>query len=92
MEGEIVHIDHFGNILTNIPLDLVSSVRTGEHLAVTIRGRTETLPFRTTYADGQQDRLICLISSNEEFEVACVQGNAADYFTAQVGDRLVLRY
>jgi S-adenosylmethionine hydrolase len=90
--GEILHIDHFGNILTNITPDLLAHVQPGATLSVTLRDTTASLPFCTTYAEAQQDRLICLVSSNEEFEIARVQGSAAAYFSAQVGDGIVLRY
>jgi S-adenosylmethionine hydrolase len=90
--GEILHIDHFGNILTNITPDLLEQVRPGAYLSVTLRHRTERLPFCATYAEAQQERLICLISSNAEVEVACVQGSAAAYFSAEVGDGIALCY
>lgn len=92
IHGEILHIDHFGNILTNITPDLLEQVQPGAYLTVTLRHRTERVPFCSTYAAAQQERLICLISSNAEFEVACVQGSAAAYFSARVGDGIVLGY
>lgn len=90
--GEILHVDHFGNMVTNIPPDLLAPVQPGEPLTVTIGNRTAVLPFRTTYAEGQAEQLIGLISSNEEFEIACVQGSAADHFAARAGDHIVLRH
>jgi S-adenosylmethionine hydrolase len=90
VEGEIVHIDHFGNILTNIPSDLLREIQPGQTVSITIHGTTQTVPFLTTYAEGQKGRLICLISSDNEFEVACRQGSASDYLAAHTGDRIVL--
>ena len=92
IEGELLHIDHFGNLLTNIPPDLLTPIRPGQHLSVTLRGTTVTLPFCTTYADAQPGEFVCLLSSNAEFEIACVQGSAADCFAAQVGETIILRW
>jgi S-adenosylmethionine hydrolase len=92
IEGEVVHIDHFGNMLTNIPADLLRDIQPGQAISITMHGTTQTVPFLTTYAEGQQDRLICLISSDNEFEVACRQGRASDCLAAHTGDRIVLSW
>jgi S-adenosylmethionine hydrolase len=89
--GEILHIDHFGNLLTNIPPECLTHVRPRQQLSVTIGKVTVTLPFCTTYADARPGELVCLFSSNAEFEIARVQGNAADSFAAQAGATVVLR-
>lgn len=88
--GEVLHIDHFGNILTNITPELLADIQPGQRVSISMHGTTRTVPFLRTYAEGQQERLICLINSNDEFEVACAQGRASDDLTAQVGDRLDL--
>jgi S-adenosylmethionine hydrolase len=92
VEGEIVHIDHFGNILTNISSALLRDIQPGQAVSITMHGTTQTVPFLTTYAEGQPGRPMCLISSDNEFEVACPQGSASDYFAAHTGDRLVLSW
>jgi hypothetical protein len=92
IEGEVLHVDHFGNILTNITPELLAELYSGQHVAVSINRTTATMPFLTTYADGQQHRLICLINSSDEFEVACVQGRASEHLAVRVGDRVVLQY
>jgi S-adenosylmethionine hydrolase len=92
IEGKIVHIDHFGNMLTNIPSDLLSGIQTGQEVSITMQGMTQTVPFLITYAEGQKGQFICLISSDNEFEVACTQGSASDYFAAHTGDCIVLSW
>jgi hypothetical protein len=92
IEGEIIHLDHFGNILTNISPPLLRHVPPGALLSVQVRHTTAVVPWRRTYAEGQPQQLIALISSNEEFEIACVQGSAAAFFAAQVGNRVLLHY
>jgi S-adenosylmethionine hydrolase len=88
VEGVVLHIDHFGNILTNIAAPLLDTVQFGQDLRVSIGDSTYTMPFCRTYANCQQHTLMCLINSNEEFEVACVQGRAVDQVPASVGARV----
>ena len=92
IEGAVLHIDHFGNILTNITPDLLADVPPGQCVSIIMHGTTRSVPFLSTYAEGQQEKLICLINSNDELEVACAQGKASDYLIAQVGDRIDLSW
>jgi S-adenosylmethionine hydrolase len=88
--GEVEHIDHFGNVITNIGATLLGHLQLGQHVACTIAGRVYTLPFVQTYADGVPDQLIGLINSDDAFELAMARGSAADRLRVRVGDRLRL--
>ena len=92
VEGLVLHIDHFGNILTNISAVLLNAVQPGQDLRVSIGDITCTMPFCRTYADGEPHALVCLINSNEEFEVACPQGRAIEHMRASVGDRVLVTW
>jgi S-adenosylmethionine hydrolase len=50
------------------------------------------MPLCRTYADGRQHTLVCLINSNEEFEVACTQGRAIEHMRASVGERVLVSW
>jgi hypothetical protein len=92
IEGIVLHIDHFGNILTNIPAALLDGVRPGQDITMALSGITRTVPFWRTYADGEPHTLMCLINSNEEFEVACAQGRAIEQVRTRVGERVVITW
>ena len=72
LHGEVIFIDHFGNLITSIPAKAVSlgieSVQIGTQ-AIT--------RFVKTYGLAQPGELIALISSNGYLEIAEVNGNAA---------------
>lgn len=68
--GEVVHVDHFGNLISNIPADLVKS----GHVAK-IADREARIVG--TYADGEAGELIALINSDRLLEFAVGNGNAA---------------
>jgi len=89
--GRIVHIDHYGNVITNIHrVDLPDNVL-NNLVKVVVNGRTLTLPFVETYADGPEKRLFALFNSDNEFELAIKEGSAAKTIQPKIGESLVIR-
>jgi S-adenosyl-L-methionine hydrolase (adenosine-forming) len=77
--GEVVFVDHFGNLITNVPGELVGrrrSVRVGD---------AEVTRWVRTYAEAEAGAAVALVSSNGFVEVAVVQGSAARRFGVQAG-------
>ena len=91
VSGEIVHLDHFGNIVTNIPAAMLTDCVVGQRVAVCLAEHSQTIPFVETYGAGPQDQLICLINSNGEFEIAWPCGAASAHLGVKVGDRLLVK-
>jgi S-adenosylmethionine hydrolase len=89
--GEIVHVDHYGNIATNIPAEMLGHLVSGQWLTLTLAERAHVLPFVKTYGAGPHDQPVCLINSNDACEIALPHGNAAAGLAVQVGDRVVLK-
>ena len=83
--GEIVHVDHYGNVVTNVTPDLLPGLRVGETLSFIIGERRWTAPFCVTYGAQPQGRLVALVSSNDTLEIALTQGNAAARVKASAG-------
>jgi S-adenosylmethionine hydrolase len=82
LTGEIVFIDHFGNLITNIPaarLQTPNVLTVGRH---TFRRRFRWV---RTYAEAEPGTLVALASSTDLLEVAVVQGNAAHRLQATIG-------
>ena len=90
-KGQVLYIDHYGNILTNIPGSELSKLKVGQLLTVTIKGKSLSLPFLRTYAEAPADRPFALINSDGEFEIAINQGNAARDLGIKVGDPVILK-
>lgn len=84
--GSVQYIDHFGNLVTNIPGDTLANrswhIRVGEEL----------VPYYTTYGETQPGTLLALIGSHGYVEVAVSNGNAAERLAGQVGARVELIY
>jgi hypothetical protein len=88
--GEVMHLDHYGNVATNIPAGMLTDLMPGQWFTLTLAERTYSLPFVETYGTGPQEQLVCLINSNDACEIALPHGSAAARLAVQVGDRVVL--
>ncbi len=84
--GSIQYVDHFGNLITNIPGQSLRSqpwrVSLGDHC----------VPYRTTYGQAEPGQALALIGSHGYVEIAINGGHAAHVLAAQVGDPVTLVY
>lgn len=87
LSGEIIYIDRFGNVISNIPDGQLS-----ERNAVWIEVGERTIKsIRATYAEAAKGELLALISSSGFLELAVRDGNAAQRLGAKVGDEIRVR-
>lgn len=86
--GEVMHIDRFGNVVTNISSHLLPNLSAGQQVTCTLGVAAHILPVVTTYGTAPAGQLVCLINSNAEFEVALACDNAALRLGLRVGDRV----
>ena len=73
IEGLVVTVDGFGNVITNIPGDMLD--RKGSSFVV-VAGRR--LPVRLSYGDTAPGQLLALLNAFDRLEIARAQGSAAD--------------
>jgi S-adenosylmethionine hydrolase len=90
--GQIVYVDHFGNLISNIaPLHLkeLQGVTRKSSSDVTIRlGDFQIQGLVTTYADGDPNVPHALINSNGQVEIFLKEGNAADALKCGRGEKI----
>jgi S-adenosylmethionine hydrolase len=87
--GEVLFVDHFGNLITNIPAARVERPPT----MLTIDGQAcPEFRWVRTYADSEPGRLVALISNSGFVEAAVAQGNAAKLLNVKRGASVVLRW
>lgn len=79
-QGEILHIDHFGNLVTSFQIS--DSQR---RLAITVGGQ-RIEPLHRTFADVGPDQMLIYRGSSGYLEVAVREGNAAAQLGARIGD------
>jgi S-adenosylmethionine hydrolase len=75
IEGQVISVDSFGNLITNITREMLAGVPTDE--SVTVRcDEHETQGIFQTYADQPAMTLVALIGSNDQLEIAIVEDSA----------------
>ncbi len=85
VSGEVIYVDDFGNIITNIPGKVVlDRVSFGEKLNVS----GTKLLFMQTYGLMEEGQLLALIGSHGFFEIAVNLGSAASELGIKNGDRI----
>jgi S-adenosylmethionine hydrolase len=85
LSGEILHIDGFGNIITNITRKEIDTQR---NLKINFPKATLHTVFVHTYAEVKPKEPLVLIGSHGFLEVALNQGSAAEKFCAKTGDSI----
>ncbi len=90
--GEVLHIDDFGNVITNIALDDLKKIEVKPTVLISVKLKNEDwkVGFCTTYGDVSERTALALIGSHDFLEIAVNQGNASKKFKAQVGDTLAV--
>jgi S-adenosylmethionine hydrolase len=101
--GEIIHVDHFGNLVTSIGrlqhMDSLTAILNprfgvGEMLYIdTVSVRVSIVGVKVrgikrTYSQASQDELLTMIGSSGFLEIAVNQGHAAAVLGATIGDRV----
>ncbi len=86
--GEVIHIDHFGNISTNIRIEnLGDAINEKENISVHLNG-IEIKGMVNTFGEQPVGELVALIGSTGNLGIAVVNGNAQQRLGTKVGDRV----
>ena len=82
--GQVMHIDRFGNAITNLAVDLLVGVDR-RRVAVEV-GDAEILAVCACYGDREPGESLATVSSSGCIEIAVNGGNAAYRFGLSIGD------
>jgi len=89
INGEVIHIDSYGNIITNIRAEFIASQLGGEEICLAIKGHVvEGLVH--SYASISSKGLGVLTGSSGRIEVAAREADGAKILGAEVGDKVRL--
>ncbi|MFO0568245.1 MAG: SAM-dependent chlorinase/fluorinase [Polyangiaceae bacterium] len=80
LEGRVVSVDHFGNLITDIGRE---RLRSFARPVLEIQGNE--IPFAGTYAEVPEHEALALVSSFDSVEIAVRGGNAATRFGVHRG-------
>ncbi len=90
LEGQVVSIDHFGNLITNIKSEqLTECLHAAPQKNIRIKIRSHVIQgLSATYASVQTNTPLALIGSRGYLEIAINKGNAAQQLNAVKGDHV----
>lgn len=84
--GVVQYIDHFGNLITNIPAEVVKNKSWSVVISNTI------ITPSSTYSEQSKGELLALISSNDWVEIALNGGSAAQRLQLNQGDSIYVKF
>lgn len=88
IKGEVVFIDDFGNIITNIPKDMILKIA---DLGTELYVSGNKMPFLRTYGMVGIGDLLALIGSHCFLEISVNQGNASRVLEIKNHDKVTVR-
>jgi len=92
LRGEILYIDDFGNLVTNINAELVERfAKLGETLDVKIGGKRIIAEFARTFGEIPPHQPLCYIGSARLLELSENMGDLADELGVSIGEPVTLK-
>lgn len=86
IQGHVLNVDDFGNVITNIDEALVSRfAKLGKRLRISIGSKRLTAKFVRTFGDVGAGELLCCVGSAGLLELARNSGNLAGELKVKVG-------
>ena len=89
IKGCVVHIDAFGNLITNLPGVLLSGASAARRTA--LRYKDRDVRVVSSYGHGRPSELIAVVASLGVIELAVREGSAAWVFNAKRGDKVEMK-
>jgi S-adenosyl-L-methionine hydrolase (adenosine-forming) len=85
-EGQVTHVDHFGNLATNLNLSYLDPLSVKE---IRVGGKVIN-GLRNTFGEGQPGELLAFIDSSGSLSMGVVNGNAAQRLELGAGAPVVV--
>lgn len=90
IQGTVIHIDRFGNVLINITRTLFDKVGQGRPFELRYRRRERIDRLSMTYADVPQGERLCRFNESAYLEIAINHGRASDLLGLHPDDSVQL--
>ena len=91
--GEILHRDHYGNLVTNISATVLvqSGWRTGMDLEFVVKNQMTRAKFAERYGAVSKGEFVLLLNGQGLLELARFTASAGDSLQAKAGDNVLVR-
>jgi S-adenosylmethionine hydrolase len=93
IRGEVIYIDGFGNVVTNITEEhlKVMNIKKGQYFTVALNGKDVVTKLCSAYGEVPANTPLIVVGSSSFLELAVNQGDAYSIFGAKTGDKVVLK-
>jgi S-adenosylmethionine hydrolase len=88
--GEVLHIDDFGNIITNFGDIELRLINAKNAIGIKLKNVRLKLKLCKAYANVKPQEPLAIMGSHGFLEISINQGNAAETFKIQYGDKIIL--
>ncbi len=90
IEGEVLCIDVFGNVITNIPQSMLAkaNINYGDRICVKLEDRKLEMFFLESYGFARKGELLALVGSEGYLEIAVNQGSASGRLGLKGGEKV----
>lgn len=89
--GEVIHIDTFGNIITNYQPKHVKLIQSKPQINIKIGNTQLRLKLCKTYTEAQPHKPLALIGSHNFLEISLNQDNAAKTYKTKTRDKTTIQ-
>ncbi|MCP5467696.1 MAG: SAM-dependent chlorinase/fluorinase [Deltaproteobacteria bacterium] len=92
IQGRVISIDHFGNVITNIKREIIEQHFPRLDFAASIINESKTTisHFCSHYAEGRPSEPIMIFSSNGFLEICLNQSSLEELLEVSVGDQVII--
>jgi len=91
LRGAVLHVDHYGNVITNIPGEWLRDVPMGTTFELVQESGSTRCALAATYADVSLRSFVLLENASGRLEIAQNQGHAAAILGLHAGDALLIK-
>ncbi len=88
--GEVLNVDDFGNIITNIHSKDIATAKGGVLQVSVASAQPQQIRLVRAYSESKFQELIALIGGHNYLEIAVNQGNAASKLRSKAGDKVTI--
>jgi len=88
--GEVIHLDNFGNIVTNLREKELQAMNAKEKVSLKLEDTKLDLKLCKAYAQVQARKPLAVLGSHGFLEISINQGSAAETFKIKVGAKVKL--
>jgi len=90
--GQVMHRDHYGNLLTNIPAELAAKAGLKNGMALTVRNGLimAAATFENRYSAVDNGKFVIVINSQGRLEIARNMASAGDSLRVRAGNEIII--